>query len=140
MGRGAAGSDQEAALGVDEAAPSTKASGASNDASRGESIRVVCRVRPTIARDSGSIIASSAPCPDGIHEAIKLGKDKQFAFNRVFMPEVEQNTVFREFIPLVDSCLEGYNSCVMAYGQTVSLRGLSFSVLLLRDRADVGLD
>ena len=48
-------------------------------------------------------------------------KDKCYAFDGVFGPEVSQEEVYVESVqPLVEACLEGYNATVLAYGQTGS--------------------
>ena len=40
-----------------------------------------------------------------------------FAFDRVFGPDSRQEDVFADLQPVVQSCLDGYNVCVFAYGQ-----------------------
>jgi kinesin family protein C2/C3 len=48
------------------------------------------------------------------------GGSNVFEFDKVFGPSANQNTVGREVLPFVRSCLDGYNVCIFAYGQTGS--------------------
>lgn len=51
---------------------------------------------------------------------IKIGQDKTFTFDYVFGPESGQNNLYDGCVKgLVGGCLDGYNSCILAYGQTV---------------------
>lgn len=45
-------------------------------------------------------------------------KAVQCTFDRVFNPNSTQEDVFNGLIPALDTVLEGYNACVLAYGQT----------------------
>ncbi|KAF7233401.1 hypothetical protein EG68_03913 [Paragonimus skrjabini miyazakii] len=46
--------------------------------------------------------------------------EESFTFNRVFRPGGTQLDVFEEIRPLIASCVDGYNVCIMAYGPTGS--------------------
>jgi len=83
-----------------------------------ESIRVAVRVRPlNSSEDSGSAVSLlSTPAV-----AVKA-RDKQiktFAYDSCFGPSCGQGQVYADFCSdLVESALDGYNSCLFAYGQT----------------------
>lgn len=49
-----------------------------------------------------------------------MGQKKSFRFDRVFFPTSTQEEVFQDTLPLITSCVDGYNVCIMAYGQTGS--------------------
>ncbi|CAH8833163.1 unnamed protein product [Trichobilharzia szidati] len=51
---------------------------------------------------------------------IYIAKEDTFTFNRVFRPGATQLDVFEEIRPLIASCIDGYNVCIMAYGPTGS--------------------
>lgn len=46
------------------------------------------------------------------------GQKKSFRFDRVFSPSSTQEEVFQDTLPLITSCVDGYNVCILAYGQT----------------------
>ncbi|VDP90349.1 unnamed protein product [Echinostoma caproni] len=52
--------------------------------------------------------------------ATYLTSEESFTFNRVFRPGATQLDVFEEIRPLIASCVDGYNVCIMAYGPTGS--------------------
>ncbi|THD22598.1 Kinesin family member c3 [Fasciola hepatica] len=52
--------------------------------------------------------------------AAYLTSEESFTFNRVFRPGASQLDVFEEIRPLIASCVDGYNVCIMAYGPTGS--------------------
>jgi hypothetical protein len=43
---------------------------------------------------------------------------RDFELDRVFGPHVDQAELFEEVQPIVQSVFDGYNACVLAYGQT----------------------
>ena len=65
--------------------------------------------------------------PNGDPRQILIGKDKLFTFDHVFGEQHGNRDVFDGCVKgLVDGCLSGYNSCILAYGQTV-MRHLSIT-------------
>ena len=93
-------------------------------------IRVICRVRPPVASDSGSgEIAVSFPNfaaqhEEGGHEEITVVNNnrtmKSWEFDSVFQPSASNKDVFNAVEALVTSVADGFNVCIFAYGQTGS--------------------
>ena len=48
------------------------------------------------------------------------GGKKLYEYDRVFRPAADQEEVFADVQPLVQSVMDGYNVCIFAYGQTGS--------------------
>ena len=95
-------------------------------------IRVMCRVRPTLAEDEPAQAGISFPDEKtsaeillaGPEEKSSLGvvsrKNYPFEFDRVFAPAAQNEEIFGEISQLVQSALDGYNVCIFCYGQTGS--------------------
>jgi kinesin family protein C1 len=101
-------------------------------------IRVFCRVRPLLGEEKNPENISTNPfnyppnCDNknidvaqGGREAVAggqkhAGSTLNFAFDRVFGPSSTQSEVFEEISQLVQSALDGYNTCIFTYGQTGS--------------------
>eukprot|EP00903_Cladosiphon_okamuranus_P012052 g11316.t1 len=81
-------------------------------------IRVLCRCRPRTPQDKGGGVCVSFPGEGAIEMVNERGKRKAWAFDHVFGLEARQETVYAEVSPLVVSVLDGYNTCIFAYGQT----------------------
>ena len=77
-------------------------------------IRVFCRCRYDPKADN--IITFSTDQDLNLTSA--TGQKKSFRFDRVFSPSSSQEEVFKDTLPLITSCVDGYNVCIMAYGQT----------------------
>ena len=77
-------------------------------------IRVFCRCR----HDSRVKVALEFPSDEEIRGKTTNGQSKSFQFDRVFTPSSTQEDVFQDTIQLITSCVDGYNVCIMAYGQT----------------------
>jgi len=87
-------------------------------------IRVYCRQRPVLKNETNQVPFQSEPYisfPDA-HTVrvchLPQKRDIKFELNHVFSPEDNQEAVFDEVNPLIESVMDGYNSCIMAYGQT----------------------
>uniref|UniRef100_K3WGY6 Kinesin-like protein n=1 Tax=Globisporangium ultimum (strain ATCC 200006 / CBS 805.95 / DAOM BR144) TaxID=431595 RepID=K3WGY6_GLOUD len=92
-------------------------------------IRVFCRMRPPMRGDS---VALLRPKPNSV--LVERGA-KEFSFDHVFGPESTQTDVFAKVEPLVTSFTDGYNSCIMAYGQTGT--GKTFTMVGNRDMKEL---
>lgn len=77
-------------------------------------IRVFCRCRPDDS--DANIVAFPEECI--ISCPTLQGKSKKYEFDQVFDPFTTQEQVFKETRPIVMSCVDGYNVCIVAYGQT----------------------
>lgn len=89
-------------------------------------VRVFCRVRPALRREIEGGLANQAVMQalekcDGRKLAVDAsGKRVEFEYDRVFSGESRQAEVFAEISQLVQSALDGYNTCIFSYGQTNS--------------------
>lgn len=88
-------------------------------------VKVACRVRPLSNREK---MHQHQPCVkiSADTNQIVIGKDKQFTFDYVIPPKVNQADLYEQCVKgLVHGLFEGYNATVFAYGQTVSFITLS---------------
>nr|KAJ0199931.1 hypothetical protein LSAT_V11C600319560 [Lactuca sativa] len=82
-------------------------------------IRVFCRIRPTINGEKFSHLKPVVPLDSsGILLNLTENKTKLYNFDKVFHPTSSQDEVFSEIEPVIKSALDGYNVCILAYGQT----------------------
>ncbi|NWI60345.1 KIFC3 protein, partial [Calyptomena viridis] len=85
-------------------------------------IRVFGRVRPITKEDGEGPEASNAVTfdtdDDAVLHLLHKGKQVSFELDKVFPPQASQEEVFQEVQALVTSCIDGYNVCIFAYGQT----------------------
>ena len=77
-------------------------------------IRVFCRCRLDTTHES----VVKVPSGQEIEVLGPAGERRRFEFDRVFGPLSTQEDVFQDTLPLITSCADGYNVCIMAYGQT----------------------
>jgi len=85
-------------------------------------IRVYCRVRPMVDSEKTKYQVVTTFPNDGevcVVDSDK-GKNRNFEFDQVFNMESNQEKVFEDTRPLIDSVVDGYNVCIFAYGQTGS--------------------
>lgn len=84
-------------------------------------IRVCCRVKPLTTEQQNKDALSVIDATDDYTLVVHAPRgDKEFTFDRVFMPHHTQEDVFAETNSLVQSAMDGYNVCIFAYGQTGS--------------------
>nr|XP_055154008.1 kinesin-like protein KIFC3 isoform X2 [Symphalangus syndactylus] len=85
-------------------------------------IRVIARVRPVTKEDGEGPEATNAVTfdadDDSIIHLLHKGKPVSFELDKVFSPQASQHDVFQEVQALVTSCIDGFNVCIFAYGQT----------------------
>ncbi|XP_028333290.1 kinesin-like protein KIFC3 isoform X4 [Physeter macrocephalus] len=85
-------------------------------------IRVIARVRPVTKEDGEGPEATNAvtfdPDDDSIIHLLHKGKPVSFELDKVFSPQASQQDVFQEVQALITSCIDGFNVCIFAYGQT----------------------
>ncbi|XP_075392907.1 kinesin-like protein KIFC3 isoform X2 [Tenrec ecaudatus] len=85
-------------------------------------IRVIARVRPVTKEDGEGPEAANAvtfdPEDDSIIHLLHKGKPVSFELDKVFSPGASQQDVFQEVQALITSCIDGFNVCIFAYGQT----------------------
>uniref|UniRef100_A0A0E0MHN4 Kinesin motor domain-containing protein n=1 Tax=Oryza punctata TaxID=4537 RepID=A0A0E0MHN4_ORYPU len=81
------------------------------------SIRVFCRVRPSISTNN-FMIKSPVTVENEKIVVRAVGIKKEFSVDRVFDQESTQEDVFQEVKPILRSALDGHNVCILAYGQT----------------------
>lgn len=75
---------------------------------------LIIRNAPAAASASGSSSSSSSSSTGNS----KANAVSLFQFDRVFNTQSTQAQVFAEVAPFVQSCIDGYNVCIFAYGQT----------------------
>ncbi|XP_058501500.1 uncharacterized protein LOC131470028, partial [Solea solea] len=78
-------------------------------------IRVFCRCRKSSA---SSFCLETTDDQEVV--LVQKGSKKRFQFDKVFPQSSTQEEVFAETLPLITSCVDGYNVCILAYGQTAS--------------------
>ncbi|XP_060111271.1 kinesin-like protein KIFC3 [Heteronotia binoei] len=85
-------------------------------------IRVFGRVRPITKEDGegpdAAIAVTFDTDDDAVLQLMHKGKQVSFELDKVFPPEATQEDIFREVQALITSCIDGYNVCIFAYGQT----------------------
>ncbi|XP_032983262.1 kinesin-like protein KIFC3 isoform X2 [Rhinolophus ferrumequinum] len=85
-------------------------------------IRVIARVRPVTKEDGEGPEATNAvtfdPDDDSIIHLLHKGKPVSFELDKVFSSKASQQDVFQEVQALITSCIDGFNVCIFAYGQT----------------------
>ncbi|XP_054752389.2 kinesin-like protein klp-3 [Lytechinus pictus] len=96
-------------------------------------IRVFCRVR----YDSRTECCLQFPSEIEIEATNPAGKKMAHSFDHVFSPTSTQEQVFAQALPIITSCVDGYNVCIMAYGQTGS--GKTFTMMGPKDNPGVNV-
>jgi len=84
------------------------------------SVKVMVRVRPFLGVEKPKSCVTVLK--NGLHSnAIRLGDDAHFTFDRVFEADESQEAIFvAAGKPIAESALQGFNGSIFAYGQTGS--------------------
>ncbi len=81
-------------------------------------IQVAVRIRPEPGGGNGAARSVSLNANNGIDLTVNQSKH-EFHFDKVFGDRAGQAEVFRTSTqPIIADLLEGYNGCVLTYGQT----------------------
>nr|XP_046249850.1 kinesin-like protein KIN-14E [Scatophagus argus] len=95
-------------------------------------IRVFCRCRKT---------TTSSSCLETIDDqevlVVQKGSRKKFQFDKVYHQSSTQEDVFAGTLPLITSCVDGYNVCILAYGQTGS--GKTYTMMGSKENPGVNI-
>uniref|UniRef100_A0A672Y7B2 Kinesin-like protein n=1 Tax=Sphaeramia orbicularis TaxID=375764 RepID=A0A672Y7B2_9TELE len=95
-------------------------------------IRVFCRCRKSSA---------SNPCVEKTDDqevaVIQKGSKKKFQFDKVYGSSSTQEEVFAGTLPVITSCVDGYNVCILAYGQTGS--GKTYTMMGSKENPGVNI-
>ncbi|CAH8842683.1 unnamed protein product [Trichobilharzia szidati] len=95
-------------------------------------IRIYCRIRPvdlpTAEKDTASVTTIQHVKNESkvfaLDQYTVLAKynhtDRNYTFNRVFDQTSTEDEIFEEIKPLVQSSVDGYNVCIIGYGETGS--------------------
>ncbi|CAL1594262.1 unnamed protein product [Knipowitschia caucasica] len=96
-------------------------------------IRVFCRCRWT-SRSERCLEES----PDQQEVAvIQKGNRKKLQFDKVYGCSSTQEEVFAGTLPVIRSCVDGYNVCILAYGQTGS--GKTYTMMGTKEQPGVNI-
>jgi kinesin family protein C2/C3 len=96
-------------------------------------VRVYCRVRDFTASETDSTCVPVCLFPQKNTVALEntaTGKTESFQFERVFNMSANQAAVFADVQQFVTSMLDGYNVCIIAYGQVN--RAMGFRLCIYR--------
>jgi DNA repair exonuclease SbcCD ATPase subunit len=90
-------------------------------------IRVYARCRPFAQYELDRKCAACVTFPDDSTVKVVTSRgEKVFEFDTAFTPTSTQTEVFEDTKRLVESCIDGYNVCLFAYGQTGVCRSIYF--------------
>ncbi|TVU12064.1 hypothetical protein EJB05_45688, partial [Eragrostis curvula] len=85
-------------------------------------VKVFCRSRPLFEDEGPSVVEFPDDCTIRVNtgdESLTNPK-KDYEFDRVYGPHIGQGELFNDVQPFVQSALDGYNICILAYGQSRS--------------------
>ena len=80
-------------------------------------IKVVCRLRRPEKEGARCITTNSDNCL--LHQTTKEDNKQPFSFDYCANENVLQDEMFHKVgMPIIQSCVEGYNGTILCYGQT----------------------
>ncbi|KAE8295890.1 Kinesin-like protein KIFC3 [Larimichthys crocea] len=68
---------------------------------------------------------------------VQKGSKKKFQFDKVYSQTSTQEDVFAGTLPVITSCVDGYNVCILAYGQTGS--GKTYTMMGSKENPGVNI-
>ena len=90
-------------------------------ADAGTGVKVVCRFRPLnkLELSKGTRVCIGNLTKEVVQLKTQDGSSYNFAFDRVFGTTSQQVDVWEDVgKPIVDALFQGFNGCLLAYGQT----------------------
>ncbi|MCO5553180.1 hypothetical protein L7F22_006701 [Adiantum nelumboides] len=89
---------------------------------RDHNVQVIVRIRPLNISETAANGTSTCLRQESPHALTWLGQpESRFTFDHVACPSTTQEQLFQVAgLPMVENCIQGYNSTVFAYGQTGS--------------------
>ncbi|XP_022620266.1 kinesin-like protein KIN-14E [Seriola dumerili] len=95
-------------------------------------IRVFCRCRKS---------PTSSSCLEKTDDqevvVVQRGSRRKFHFDKVYPQSSSQEDVFAGTLPVITSCVDGYNVCILAYGQTGS--GKTYTMMGSKENPGVNI-
>uniref|UniRef100_UPI0037E989DF uncharacterized protein n=1 Tax=Semicossyphus pulcher TaxID=241346 RepID=UPI0037E989DF len=95
-------------------------------------IRVFCR-----CRKSSTNTSCLEKTDDQEVVVVQKGSRKKFQFDKVYPQSSTQDDVFAGTLPVITSCVDGYNVCILAYGQTGS--GKTYTMMGSKENPGVNI-
>eukprot|EP01083_Nonionella_stella_P077803 212654_1 len=98
-------------------------------------IRVFARCRPLLPHEIQNNCSEITSFPDSesISVITQKNQTERFRFDRVFSPQSNNDEVYKETAPYIESVMDGYNVTIFAYGQTGS--GKTFTMSAVNNHA-----
>ena len=81
-------------------------------------VRVICRLRPAASEAGGLAVVPHPRYSNKVLADDQSGTTATYEFDASCGPASSQKDVFQHVRPVVESCLNGNNVCLFAYGQT----------------------
>ncbi|CAF0927932.1 unnamed protein product [Adineta steineri] len=83
-------------------------------------VKAAVRVRPLSKHEECDLCQTCVDVQRTTNEII-LANSTAFTFDHVFLPETNQDDVYRECVyDMIEGCFQGYSASILAYGQTGS--------------------
>ncbi len=83
-------------------------------------VKAAVRVRPLSKNEEHDLCQTCVDVQRTTNEII-LANSTAFTFDHVFLPETDQDEVYRECVyDMIEGCFQGYSASILAYGQTGS--------------------